>query len=206
MNFGILTVALRPNVINWLADESCKPCPPPPPLTSSPPLPSPRRTQAASLSSSSHHLYTPLIFLMYGANFGQFYCTLKPTPAAWQAQTGDGVGEAGRDWDGSWRVREVYKYNFVNMRYGNEKGRQLFGVEFAPHGPSGPCRVDSWGVGDASWAGGGWWCSQELRLCAWRRENCVPSSCGNNKLLSLLLFLLLFSSFLAARNIWLGFD
>lgn len=91
-------------------------------------------------------------------------------------------------------MREVYKYNFVNVRYGNEKGRlpQLFSMEQA-----------KWTTTMSSgykWVGEGAR-SHELRLCTkprtaksvWQQQIAVCAI--------VVVVVVVFSSFLAARNI-----
>lgn len=72
------------------------------------------------------------------ANFGQFYCTLKPTVGRGgsEATMWRGVGLA---WSCGAGWREVYKYNFVNVRYGNEKDANSLAKTLP-----GECQVDEW--------------------------------------------------------------
>lgn len=76
------------------------------------------------------------------ANFGQFYCTLKPTGGRGWLWSDNG-GLNGRGVVALWRCGagwwEVYKYNFVNVRYGNEKDANSLAKTLP-----GECQVDEW--------------------------------------------------------------
>lgn len=106
-----------------------------------PSLPAPAQTGSLIIVIKSSSLYAANICDVR-RQLWPILLYIKANPGQWENAEGEGGG-----------VREVYKYNFVNVRYGNEKGCQLFWQRE---------RAARW----AKWtmSSGGVWVEKEVRM------------------------------------------